>query len=196
VRNQSWICLITLVCVCTFGSTARGADPLAVARDLAETKYKNWKYGSDAGQQQVDCVQFVLATIEECLQMTLGPDARKRILITDVTADEVAAGTVIANGDPRTKGVQQALVELGKGEVVQITDVAAGDFIQFWKKDAQGAWKGHSAIIEEVIKDGNQVRVKLFGAHASINGVGSTKPPQLILKEDDDRKIYLVRLRS
>lgn len=174
------------------------ASPLDIARDLAAGRYKGWKYGSDPGQKQIDCVQFVLAVVEESLQASLDVKTRKAILIDNLSEDERkpdGLAKLVLSGDKRTKGVQTALVEFGRGTAVEAHHGQPGDLVQYWMKRADGTWFGHAGIIEAVDTSSGVPQATIYGAHQSLNGIGSSKFKIKLIGEADDRRVYVVRIR-
>lgn len=168
-------------------------NPLDVAKDLAATKFNGWTYGASAAQQQVDCVQFVLATVEKLHGQPLPQATRTRILISDVTGAQVPQ--LVAAEDSRIKGVQQALVDIDHGTVVQPADAQPGDFVQYWMKKSDGTWMGHSAVVAEVLTDaaGAPDRIKILGAQSSDNGIATHGTP--IKLSGGGRKMFVVRYK-
>lgn len=167
-------------------------NPLDVAKDLAETKYDGWTYGSNAANQQVDCVQFVLAVVEKLHGEPLPQSTRTRIKMSDVPPN---TQVLVPANDSRTKGVQQALVDIDHGTVVSNADVQPGDFVQYWMKDGKGNWAGHSAVVAEVLKDsaGTPNRIRIYGAQSSDGGIALYDTP--IRLSGGGRKMYLVRYK-
>jgi hypothetical protein len=168
-------------------------NPLDVAKDLAATKFDGWTYGARAAHQQVDCVQFVLATVEKLHGRPLPQAARTRILISDVTGAEVPQ--LVPADDSRIKGVQQALVDIDHGTVVSTADARPGDFVQYWMQKSDGSWMGHSAVVAEVLADGagTPERIRIYGAQSSDGGIALHDQP--IRLSGGGRKMYLVRYK-
>jgi hypothetical protein len=168
-------------------------NPLDVARDLAATKYDGWTYGSSAANQQVDCVQFVLATVEKLHGRPLPRATRTRILISDVASADVPV--LVPDDDSRIKGVQQALVDIDHGTVVSTADVQPGDFVQYWMQRRDGSWMGHSAVVAEVLNNaaGTPERIRIYGAQSSDGGIALHNDP--IRLSGGSRKMYLVRYK-
>lgn len=167
-------------------------NPLDVAKDLAATKYDGWTYGSSAADQQVDCVQFVLAVVEKLHGEPLPRATQTRIKMSDVPPN---TQVLVPANDSRTKGVQQALVDIDHGTVVSNADVQPGDFVQYWMKDGKGNWAGHSAVVAEVLKDsaGTPNRIRIYGAQSSDGGIALYDTP--IRLSGGGRKMYLVRYK-
>ena len=166
-------------------------NPLDVAKDLAATKYDGWTYGSNAANQQIDCVQFVLAIVEKLHGEPLPQATRTRIKMSDVPPN---TQVLVPANDSRTKGVQQALVDIDHGTVVSNADVQPGDFVQYWMK-SDGTWGGHSAVVAEVLKDaaGTPNRIRIYGAQSSDGGIALYDTP--IRLSGGGRKMYLVRYK-
>jgi hypothetical protein len=126
--------------------------PLVVAKHIAQTRFNGWTYGSNPRKRQTDCVQFVLAVVEETARVTLANPIRTRILISDLSdaALKDHGYAVILEEDPRTKGVQEALVQARLGMRVDPKDAQPGDLIQYWMQQQGGSWFGHAPVIETV----------------------------------------------
>lgn len=181
-------------------SEADAADTLSVAKRLTTSRYDGWEYGANPHKKQVDCVQFLLAVVEESVSTTLAPKARNRLLITELSEDEkkpASLGKLVVAGDVRTKGVQSALVDAGLGTSVAIADAAPGDLIQYWMKKGNGTWFGHAGIIENIDRTGDKPKARIYGAHASPTPgkIGSSTFELKMVDGADDRRIYLVRVK-
>src|ERR1044071_9135283 len=120
-----------LIAVLLLAAAAQAPKTLEVARSLVATKYKDWHYGPNSANNQVDCVQFLVAVVEGTLGQGKVPAAcRKRILLAELSEEEKKnLEPLILSSDARIKGVQSALVEANLGTAVQISDVAPGDLI-------------------------------------------------------------------
>lgn len=194
--------LVSVMLICATAMHAHAAaGPLETARKLATSRYKGWSYGSNASKKQVDCVQFVLAVLETTKRMSLSARARTRILISDISATELKKDQykVVRDGDSRTKGVQEAIAANSWGKRIDIADVKAGDFVQYWMKRKNGSWFGHAGIIASVRRTKSGARVAIiYGAHASPkpNGTIGNSRITLILKSGPDRRIYIARLKG
>jgi hypothetical protein len=180
----------------TIGLIRADERPLVVAKQLARTRFQGWTYGNDASKRQIDCVQFVLAVVEGTIHRRLETQLRTRILISDLADAAVKdhGYAIVINEDPRTKGVQEALVQAGLGRRVDPKDAQPGDLIQYWMQQRSGTWVGHSAIIESVWHSRGDVRATLFGAHHSTSAI-ATSQFQLALVPSPTRKVYIVRLK-
>ena len=145
------------------------ADPYLTALNLSSSKYKNWSYGSKASKMEIDCVQFVLAVLEEEIQASLNAELRKIILISHGWTPDQTQILADVGKDKRLRGVAYALEDVMKiGKKIEKSEVKAGDFIQYWRKNSKtNLWFGHAAIISEV--DGS--KVKLYGSHRSKKGI-------------------------
>jgi hypothetical protein len=175
------------------------ADALAVARNLAESKYKDWQYGSNPNKMQVDCVQFLVAVVEEAIGASLAPKVRNRILIAELSEEErkhPILGSLVVDGDERTKGIQSALVDASRGKAVSVADATPGDFIQYWMKKSDGTWFGHAGVIESVERTGDMAKARIFGAHASPapGKIGTSSFELKLIDVASDRRVYLVRM--
>ncbi len=177
-------------------SIAKGADPLMIAKQLADTKYKDWTYGDNPANQQINCVQFVLAVVEESLQMTLGDAARKQVLISNLTPAEMAMlGDLITSDSPKIKGVQQALVDMNRGVAVPPEQTQPGDLIQYWMKKNDGTWAGHTAVIETVECIDGVTQSLIFGASESQNKIATSNFKLKLINDPGNRRLYVVRIQ-
>lgn len=184
-----------------FGSCALATDVLAEkpvlekARTLGAGKFNGWKYGSSADKKQIDCVQFLVAVVEEVNGATLPKDQSAAILINPPPKDLAKA---VQSLEPETKGVVHALVDLAKtANTVAPDDAKAGDMVQYWIKDSGGVWIGHAAVVSKVWKDSSGgARVALYGAHRSTDGVGETDFNKVGLAlKSPDRIVYICRMK-
>ncbi|RMG18717.1 MAG: SH3 domain-containing protein [Planctomycetota bacterium] len=162
------------------------SEVLAAARRLRDGRFSGWTYGSDAEKQQINCVQYVGAVLEEVGVEVQGA-LRKRLYVSDIGADELQ--DLVEAKDSKTKGVQQALVDAGLGEVVDVEDVEPGDLIQYWY-GKPGSRRGHASVIDTVERTGDRIRVEILGAHKSVGGVGLRS---LTLRPAGNKVLYLVR---
>lgn len=179
-------------------ASAGESRPLEIAKRIGnELKNDNWVYGSDRSKKQIDCVGFVLKIVEEHLNRTVGKESRTRILISDLRIEDVVndKNGIVSNRDRRTKGIQQALVDLNRGEVIALEDAQPGDFVQYWMKTSQNTWFGHAGLIEKVTITNGLRRAFLYGSHKSTNGIGVAPKQGLRLVAAQDRRIYLVRAK-
>jgi hypothetical protein len=135
--------------------------------------------------------------VEETTRQKLPPASRERILISDVAAADLKRNhyALVVDEDPRTKGVQEALVTADLGAAIEPKNAKPGDLIQYWMQRDDGTWFGHAAVIETVTRNTRGSRsAELFGAHKSLNGLG-TSTFNLDLTSHSKRKIYIVRLK-
>jgi hypothetical protein len=193
---------IAIIGMLFFTSIARAAtDVLSIAHDLGQKlKSTGYIYPPDGPSDKtsdgkyIDCTQFVLQVATKIIP-DLSNDAKARITMSDLRAKDAESDEdkIITNADPRTKGIQQALVDFKKGTIVEIPDVKPGDFIQYWIKGTNKLWSGHAAIVERVEKNDDAIRVWLYGSHHSIGGIGTAPSEGLRLFNNDTRKIYLIR---
>lgn len=180
--------------------TTEPVDVLARAHEMGgKLKTDGFVYpkaGLPAGTKTIDCTQFVLRLVES-LVPNLASKAKVRIAISDLDGEDVASNKegIVTRGDERTKGVQQALVDLQRGEVVQNASAKAGDLVQYWMRQSDGKWFGHAGIIERVDGKGEQVRAWMYGSHKSKNGIGTAPDDGLRLVAAEDRRIYIVRFK-
>jgi hypothetical protein len=100
---------------------------------------------------------------------------------------------LVTRDDKRIRGIQTALLEMNKGEIVQPEGARPGDFVQFWKR-RNGRWRGHASIIVEVINRNGLRCAIVFGAHQTLNGVGIGEF-ELGLN-DPEIKSYIVRFKK
>lgn len=180
------------VLVLSYTVCAANEHPLLVGVRLAETRYKDWRYGYREYRRQVNCVQFMVAVVEELLQRELSPQERSAILINNVGRRRHLKRLILQN-DRRIRGIQTALVQMGKGQIVRPSDAKPGDFIQFWKQRDR-RWHGHAAIITDIIMRDGKLCSLVFGAHQSLGGVGIGNFE--VGLNDPDIKVYLVRFTS
>lgn len=171
--------------------TLSNEHPLLVGVRLAETQYRDWRYGHRTYRKQVNCVQFMVAVVEELLGRELSRDERAAILISNVRRRHLER--LVNRDDKRIRGIQSALLDMHRGEIVRPEDARTGDFIQFWKR-RNGRWRGHASIIVDVI-DRNGLRCAVvFGAHQTLGGVGIGEFE--VGLNDPEIKSYIVRFKS
>lgn len=194
--------MLTFVSCCQLlsFSNCMAADPLSVAKKLTSSRFEGWQYGSNSDKNQVDCVQFLVSVVEESVGASLVPKVRNRILIAELSEEEKKhpiLGTLVVDGNERTKGVQSALVDAGLGTAVSVADAASGDLIQYWMKKSDGTWFGHAGVIESVDRTGDTPKARIYGAHASPapGKIGTSSFELKLIDGSDDRKIYLVRVK-
>lgn len=173
-------------------STLLAEHPLLVGVRLAETDFKDWRYGYRLHRKQLNCVQFMVAVVEQLLQRELSAEERSAILINNI-GRRANLGRLIGEDDRRVRGIQTALVEMEKGEVVDLSEARPGDFVQYWVQ-RNGRWTGHAAIIQE-IRDENGMRCAIvFGSHQSLGGVGIGEFE--VGLNEPGAKVYLVRFKQ
>lgn len=183
-------CIVTLLLVCN--CTRANEHPLLVGVRLAETRFKDWRYGHREYRRQVNCVQFMAAVVEELLQRELSPAERSAILINRIGRRRHLA-RLIQHNDKRIRGIQTALVQMGKGQIIKPSEAKPGDFIQYWKL-RNGRWVGHASIIIDVIQREGTSCALVFGSHQSLDGVGIGDFE--VGLNDPEIKVYLVRFKS
>lgn len=165
------------------------------ALQFADSRYSGWTYGSDSTKRQVDCTQFVEATVLDRLGSTLGDAARRalhqRTLMTDLgSLNPSELAKLVSARDSRTKGVQQALVDLGLGAVVSPADAQPGDIVQYWS--LSNGVSGHAAVITQVSHKDGKTTASLFGSHKSRGGIGILR--DIPLDDAPNKRItYIVR---
>jgi hypothetical protein len=152
----------------------------------------------------VDCVGFVLLALEDAMG-PLPTAAQRRIKISDVKEGILTNNNwaIVREGDARTKGVQQALVDLGVGRPVDAEQSLPGDLIQYWMRRTNGTWFGHAGVIEKVTMGSDGPRALIYGSHQTLpyekepprsqGGIGIAPSPALKLRAADDRRLYVVR---
>ena len=166
------------------------ADVLRTAQALAAGDYAGWTYGSRPERKQIDCVQFLVEVLRRLHGEALPPEVVSGVLIDNIGRSESLRRLVEAE-DPRTRGVQQALVSAGLGSAIPPAEARPGDLIQFWIRRPGGAWKGHAAVIDSVRERGGAAEARLFGSHRSLNGLGKSR--YWLRLAGTDRKVYVVR---
>ena len=186
--------LVCSVVILWFVSNVVSANehPLLVGVRLAETRFRDWRYGHRVYRQQVDCVQFVAAVVEELLQRGLLPEERSSILINNVGRRRHLKNLILQN-DKRIRGIQTALVQMGKGEIIKPSEAEPGDFIQFWRQ-RNGRWYGHAAIVVDVFSREGSVCSLVFGSQQSNHGVGIGNFE--VGLNDPNIKAYVVRFKN
>ncbi|QDV17773.1 hypothetical protein Pan153_24280 [Gimesia panareensis] len=185
--------LIVLFLIVIHPSLIIASEPLTTAKALASGKFKGWTYGSKTSQNQIDCVQFVLAVVEECMSQSLGEETRKQLLISNLTTEEQKMlPTLIQMENRKIRGIQHALVSIKRGKAVRAEHARSGDFIQYWIKSKNGEWFGHSGLLEKVYTKDGIIEATVFGSHKSSNGISTSKFKLNLIGAD--RKIFLVRL--
>jgi hypothetical protein len=188
-------------------------ESLQIAKELASTELREFTHGSDFNAKQIDCVQFLLRVVLVLAARhgaVVSSQVERALLVQDVTVNEL--NVAVPARDVRTHGVRAALLMFDWGEPVDdLLTIRPGDFVQYWirKKKVESTasasgsaleWMGHAAIVEQVqdALDDNGVRcleAKLFGSHASINGIGSSTF-WLRLFDSVDRHVFVVRARQ
>ena len=183
--------LISILLFCNVQSCLAEVDVLAVAKSVSDQKYKGWTYGNSSEKKQINCVQFLLSVLQRCLGRDLSPDEIKMVSIDYEFAD---LGKSVEERDPRTWGVQRAIVDSLKcGNKVEISDVRPGDFIQYWIKPKRGPWFGHAAVVSQVHRENNgQVSVTIYGAHKSENRISDSG--YKLKLSGDKRYFYIARM--
>ena len=184
------VCALAFLLLLT--SNARAHDhPLLVGVRLAETRFKDWRYGHRLHRNQVNCVLFMTAVVEDLLRRPLTADERAAILISNVRRGK-RLQQLVARDDERIRGIQTALVKMGNGEIVTPHRAQPGDFIQFWKY-RNGHWRGHTSIIVDVLDRNGSLCAIVFGAHQTLGGVGIGEFE--VGLNDPDIKSYIVRFK-
>lgn len=197
--------LVALAATCVLFPLAAQKDtgkktPLDVAKGLAADKFKDATYGHDGTKGQVDDASFVVAVLEGC-GAKLDATTKESILkLGKLGADAKEAQALVEKNDAQLGGVADLLIKGKMAKKVELADVQVGDFVQYWKKNDKKEWFGYAFLIESVEKDasGKNPKVKLFGAHEGNAKIGKSGPVgssrfDFVLKEEDDRKIFLAR---
>lgn len=182
------LCWLVL-CIIFLSDPSHAEHPLLVSLRLEESRFKDWTYGYKVDRRQINCVQFVAEVARELLQRELTPDELNAIYIK-LPRKERNLERLIRKNDPRMRGIQSALTSMGKGTIIQPTDAAPGDFVQYWTKRG-GRWRGHSAVIAQVENRNGQLCSVVFGSHQSLGGVGLSNFE--VGLNDPDVIVYLVR---
>jgi hypothetical protein len=199
-KNHKVLIVLALSLSVFFLANTVFADPLAVADRLDNTIYKGWTYGPDQSKQQINCSQFVVAVVEAELEVNLERKYKNAINIHPAPPD---LNKAIEDNLGLMRGVHYALIDLLEiGEHVEPEKAQPGDFIQYWKKNEAGDWRGHSAIISKVWDDSNgNKRAEIMGAHEP-----KPKTKDFLARKDFDgaglnlqepgRLVYIVRLKK
>lgn len=188
---------VLLVSHLAFFSSAVAAEgaarehPLLVAWKLADGKFPGWCYGARAEERQINCVQFLAEVVEELLERKLQKHERNALMIQNYHRRE-SVQRLVKRRDPRIRGIQRALVNMGRGIVVTPAKARPGDFVQYWYLK-EGAWLGHAAIIQEIKQEEDNHCAFIYGAHESTNGIGVAG--YQITLNDPLMKVYIVRFK-
>ncbi|MCB9552487.1 MAG: hypothetical protein H6705_11495 [Myxococcales bacterium] len=137
-------------------------------------------YGS--GPDRYVCTTFCMAVLEAA-GYPLDEATRARIDIRDFRPPLEDA---VARGDDEITGVAWALESAGLGARIAPAAIAAGDFMQYWYRSADGRLLGHVGLVAERLPDG----VRLYGAHKSTRGV-AIHPD--VIRLDNKVALYAVR---
>lgn len=165
------ICVLTAsCCFCFFkmNSTKTITQPLIIKpNDSIPQKNKRIITYTEANGKRIAptyntavCTEFVIGILQNFTTLTKQEKARIRI-ITDKNVSDLRA----QNADI-PKGVYYALTSSGKGKAINnLSDVKAGDFVQFWEP-----WWGHCGIVHSV--DQNKKTMQLYSSNPSTDGYG------------------------
>jgi hypothetical protein len=204
-RDMQWIIAarLTIAVLCFFALVPRPAhaaagddSPLGVARRLSSTRFRDFTYGPTASKKQVDCVQFLGAVLEEMLGRKLTTIEADAVYIRYDFADLQSA---VSEKDPRTKGVVRAVAEVIKcGTEIPPRKVQPNDVVQYWYRSGSGRWLGHASIVSRVWeRQGGDVRVAIFGAHKSTNGIAENDFGGTGLSvTKSDRLVFVARIQA
>jgi len=167
-----------------------------VAVSLANTRFKGATWG------EVNCTEFVEAVLTEQIRAAMSdPTFRlpvavmRRLHVSDVSPADLPA--MILSGCVRAGGVASAIVIGSWGWWVAPANAQRSDYAQWWRRGFDGKWEGHAFIVEdaEVAKSaGGVVTCRAYGAHRSLNGIG-THPKRFALSGGPDRRVYLARVK-
>jgi hypothetical protein len=180
--------------------TTTPPDVLAKAQQLGQQLIaQGYVYPSPTnppGAKTIDCTGFILL-LTETLSPSLPETAKTRILMSDLKESDVISNkdNIITSGDSRTKGIQQALIDIHHGDAVPLSSPKPGDMVQYWMKTSAGTWFGHSGVIDHVTTTNGKTRVWLYGSHKSKGGIGIAPDVGLELREGEDRRIYIIRFK-
>ncbi len=198
---KMWLVLMFLIlgtfaCSKTENTEKEENSTLEIAKRLCSERFFNYSYGSNTSKKQIDCVQFLGFVVEEKVRRHLSSE-EKRILFINYNFKDLNEAVSLEN--PKTKGITRLLNEvLNVARPVGSHDANKGDIIQYWIKKKNGNWLGHCAVVSDVWKDqkGN-VRISLYGAHKSTNGVAENNFNNEGLNiSDPNRKIYISRFKN
>jgi hypothetical protein len=123
------------------------------------------KHGSKISPtyEKAVCTEFLIQVIEPFRPLTRKEKNEIRILTKE------PLGSLVEKEDPVIKGVQTALVNSGKGEVIsKPEDVMPGDLVQFW---TSWLWypSGHCGVVVS-LEPGK--KLTLYSSHPFTNGFG------------------------
>lgn len=162
--------------------------------------------GYGRGEDKYVCTTFAYKVLQEA-GFDVSGDMKKDVNININWKKELGKGAtaeekrdrlkrLVRKGDERTKGIVYALTKSGQGEEVELENIQAGDFLQYWYKSGKGVG-GHVVLVQEVLKrKGKRVDLKVHGSHGSTHGVAS-KTIHLLDKKGrlvkQKKKAYAVR---
>jgi len=134
------------------------------------------------------CYEFVWRTISKDLAIL--DDMAIRLN----TSNLVKIEEQVRKGNPKTKGVQEALVKRGRGIIIHENDVQAGDMVQYWYKDTE-TFFGHCAIVESV--DREYIYLISSTIYAGVTGryLDNLQSYDIIKRGDRHVRAYYVRLK-
>jgi hypothetical protein len=174
---------------------AAGANVLPVAMWLSEKKFAGYQWGLDRSKKQIDCCSFLIDVVQQCVRRPLTSEEKRAIAMNYKFTN---LNKAIDANDPRTRGVQYALVDLMRiGRPVKPKEATQGDFVQYWIKGSNGYYTGHSAIISHVWKDSSgKPRAEIYGSNKSTKGIAFTrfKSNSGLLLEGPGRRVHIARL--
>ena len=171
-------------------------DVVGAAKQVAAARFAGFKYGSRLDQRQLNCVQFTGAVTESLIKRSLTKEETDALYIR-YPFDNLDAA--VAGEDPRTKGIQRALTDFVKqGTAIDLPNIQAGDFVQYWIKGKDGKWAGHSAIVTKVFTDAEGPSgIAIYSSNKSTDGIAEMDfGGQGLSLKKPDRKFYFVRLKG
>lgn len=173
---------------------SKSADHAVVAAGLAlerELRARHRDYGLvdgfdgyGSGPDRYVCTTYCIAVLER-VGVVVDRVLADRINIERFSAPLEAA---VARGDREISGIVFGLVAAGLGQAVAPGEVAAGDFMQYWYRTAEGRLAGHVGLVAERVAEG----VRLHGAHKSTRGV-AVHPE--VIRLDNKVALFVVRPR-
>jgi hypothetical protein len=127
---------------------------------------------------EVVCTEFIIKVLDKFQPLTKQEKRDIRIITEDDLTDLINADAAII------KGVQTALVNAGKGIMIDDPNkVLPGDLVQFWDTFYGGAW-GHCGIVSQI--EPNKT-LTLHSSHPFTSGYG-------IQTFNWPEKVFFVRL--
>jgi len=176
---------------------------LEVAKSLADGQFKDATYGYEGTKGQVNDASFLVSVLDGCGAKLDAATKESILKISKLGSDTKQAQALVEKNDSQLGGVVDVLVKNKLAKKVELADVQVGDLIQYWKRNDKKEWYGYAFLIDSVEKDksGQNPKVKLYGAHEGNAKIGKSGTVgvsrfDLVLKDEEDRKIFLARLDS